>query len=327
MKRQDAKATVFSVIIPVYNRANLVARAVDSVVNQTFQDFEIIVVDDGSTDNVDEVVAAIDDPRIKFIRVANGGASAARNVGIDHACGQYVAFLDSDDIFLPHHLETLKRALDEMPEAAIYSPVIADRGQGRSFIKPPRGIRPGEDMATYLINERGFIQTSGLALPLERARRVRYRNDARYGDDTDFAIRLQLDGCEFHMVDEPGVVWADGAGLDRLSSTTSALQSFEWLEDLKGRIPDRAYYAYRGWHVAKKLYPPSFLTSQKLFWQGLAHGAFSRKLALIVFLQIVLPDKVYRWLANRNAKTETPYASKDISSRNDSRGGIGMHKD
>jgi len=86
-----------SVIIPTYNRAYLVGRAIRSVLNQTYQDFEIIVVDDGSTDNTEEVVKSFNDPR--------RGGSAARNTGIRAARGEYIAFLDSDDEWLPEKLE------------------------------------------------------------------------------------------------------------------------------------------------------------------------------------------------------------------------------
>jgi len=83
------KAPKVSVVIPTYNRAHLVGRAIRSVLNQTYQDFEIIVVDDGSTDNTKEVVKSFNDPRIRYIRhEKNRGGSAARNTGIRAARGK-----------------------------------------------------------------------------------------------------------------------------------------------------------------------------------------------------------------------------------------------
>ena len=95
-----------SVIIPVFNRPTAVRRAIESVLAQTFGDLELIVVDDGSTDTTPDVVARMLDPRIRLLRTdGNRGASAARNAGINHSTAPYVAFLDSDDEWLPTKLE------------------------------------------------------------------------------------------------------------------------------------------------------------------------------------------------------------------------------
>jgi glycosyltransferase involved in cell wall biosynthesis len=95
-----------SVVIPTYKRANIIRRAIDSVLKQTFQDFEIIVVDDCSNDNTEQVVKAIQDRRIIYIKhTTNKGGCAARNTGIKAAGGEYIAFLDSDDEWLPKKLE------------------------------------------------------------------------------------------------------------------------------------------------------------------------------------------------------------------------------
>lgn len=100
-----------SVIIPTYNRADILCRAIDSVLSQTYQDFEIIIVDDGSTDKtkevLDEYMAGMDPSssrKIKYIYKENGGAGSARNAGIDAASGDYIAFLDADDFILKDSL-------------------------------------------------------------------------------------------------------------------------------------------------------------------------------------------------------------------------------
>ena len=93
-----------SVIIPTFNRAEVVSRAVNSVLNQTFKDFECIVVDDGSTDETDSVLRGFAD-KIKVIKTENRGVSAARNTGAKLAAGKYIAFLDSDDEWKPKKLQ------------------------------------------------------------------------------------------------------------------------------------------------------------------------------------------------------------------------------
>lgn len=93
-----------SVIIPTYNRAERICRAVDSVLAQKFVDFECLVVDDGSTDETADKLAKYDDPRLKLLWRENGGVSAARNFGIEKSCGEFIALLDSDDEWVPEKL-------------------------------------------------------------------------------------------------------------------------------------------------------------------------------------------------------------------------------
>ena len=98
-----------SAIIPTYNRANIVIRAIQSVLNQTYQNFELLVIDDGSQDNTEEIVTGIHDNRIKYIRhEKNKGVAAARNTGIEAAKGEFIAFLDSDDEWLPNKLKRIR---------------------------------------------------------------------------------------------------------------------------------------------------------------------------------------------------------------------------
>jgi glycosyltransferase involved in cell wall biosynthesis len=108
-----------SVIIPTYNREDFMAEAVQSVLDQTFQDFEIIVVDDGSTDNTKKLLEQIGDHRIIYVNQENRGSPAARNKGIIISKGGYIAFLDSDDIWLPENLEIKVKLLDERPDIAL----------------------------------------------------------------------------------------------------------------------------------------------------------------------------------------------------------------
>src|SRR6056297_1668487 len=107
-----------SVIVPTYNRADALPRTVESVLGQTLDDLELIVVDDASTDDTPAVIDDYDDDRVQFVQhERNQGASAARNTGIDRAEGDYVAFLDSDDVWRPTKLEkqvqTLARRGDD----------------------------------------------------------------------------------------------------------------------------------------------------------------------------------------------------------------------
>jgi glycosyltransferase involved in cell wall biosynthesis len=288
----------FSVVIPVFNRADVLEHAIRSVLEQSFQDFEIVIVDDGSKDRPEDVVARIGDPRIRIISKQNGGGAAARNLGFDRAEGRYVALLDSDDRFLPHHLENMARIFREDPDVVAYSRMIVDRGNGVTMIKPPRGLRPDEHMATYLLCDRGFVPTITVALPTEIARRVRY-SGWRPAEDTDFAIRLYLAGCRFRMIDEPGAVWNDAYDPNRTSAGRKTASLMPWLDSMKPSIPPRAYYGGRGWAIAKGVVVARPLTALHYYLSAVLRGCYHPRLAAIIFLQIFLPDSLYRRIADR----------------------------
>jgi glycosyltransferase involved in cell wall biosynthesis len=116
--RKIEKTPLISVIIPTYNRAGVVEEAVDSVLAQEYNDFELIVVDDGSTDNTSEALAPYGDD-VTVLFQENKGVSAARNRGIAKASGRYIAFLDSDDLWLPGKLSAQVEFFNERPDALI----------------------------------------------------------------------------------------------------------------------------------------------------------------------------------------------------------------
>ena len=107
-----------SVIIPTYKRAAYLKEAVESVLAQTFEDWELIVVDDGSPDNTGEIVETLRqrDHRIRYIRQSNGGWCAAQNIGVSHAKGNYIALLDNDDLWLPEKLNVQVSFMESHPE-------------------------------------------------------------------------------------------------------------------------------------------------------------------------------------------------------------------
>lgn len=110
----------FSVIIPLYNKEDYIAETLKSVLNQNFTDFEIIIIDDGSTDESIKVISQFNDPRINIIQQSNKGVSFARNLGIEHAKADYIALLDADDLWYENHLFQLKKQIELFPDAGLY---------------------------------------------------------------------------------------------------------------------------------------------------------------------------------------------------------------
>jgi glycosyltransferase involved in cell wall biosynthesis len=127
-----------SVIIPTYNRGAGIRESLRSVLQQTWQDFEIIVVNDGGDDAVEPILRDLDDPRIRYHKLErNEGKSAARNAGIRLARGRYIAYLDDDDVYLPEHLASLVRALAEGGHQVAYSSTrgVLGRWEDGSFVR------------------------------------------------------------------------------------------------------------------------------------------------------------------------------------------------
>lgn len=114
----DNKPSI-SVVIPTYNRAEFLREAVDSVRSQSYADFEIIIVDDGSADSTTNIVSSMKDSRIVYLKQKHGGVSAARNLGISRSRAPFISFLDSDDLWLPRKLETQMDFFRTHPEASI----------------------------------------------------------------------------------------------------------------------------------------------------------------------------------------------------------------
>ena len=124
-----------SVVIPLYNKAPHILGTLSSVLAQDLQPLEIIVVDDGSTDNGAEIVARMDNVLIKLHRQANRGVSAARNAGVAMATGSHIAFLDADDEWYPQHIETLLALIQRFPGLGAYSTMHVIR-HGNAEIRP-----------------------------------------------------------------------------------------------------------------------------------------------------------------------------------------------
>jgi glycosyltransferase involved in cell wall biosynthesis len=289
----------FSVVIPVYNRADVLDGALRSVLAQTEQDFEIIVVDDGSKDDPARVVESFNDPRIRFHRQINRGGGSARNAGIDLARGRFTAFLDSDDVYLPGHLATMRKLLEGTSGTVGYARMIVDRGEGRTILKPPRAIRPGEHMATYLLCDRGFVPTITVVVDTPTARRVRYHENLRAAEDTDFAIRLFLDGCRFVMAEAAGAVWRDIPDPNRTSAGRKGGRMIPWLEEIRPQVPSRAYHGCRGWAIAKHVAMTNRFEALRLYLAALFRGCYRPGLAGIIFLQIFMSDGAYRNMADQ----------------------------
>jgi len=180
-----------SVLLTVYNRAQLVGEAIRSILDQTYHDLELVVVDDGSTDHSLNVVRSFDDPRIRIVaQRANRGIPATRNNALDHARGRYIAWLDSDDVARPTRIAEQLDFLEAHPEVAMAGSCAGkiDR-EGRRL----SGVRlvpfASEDIAAWHLFTSAFQQSSLLGRA-DVLQRYRYRADFPVCEDLELTARI-----------------------------------------------------------------------------------------------------------------------------------------
>jgi glycosyltransferase involved in cell wall biosynthesis len=212
-------SALVSVIIPTYNRANVIICAIDSVLNQTYKNMELIIVDDASRDNTEERVKGFNDSRIKFVRhKINKGGSGARNTGIGEAKGDYIAFLDSDDEWLPEKIEKqiLMFKCADPKVGLIYTGVLRVDENGRiteQIVPKEKG-----DLCGKLLEGNFIGTTSAIMARRSCIMRVGGFNDSLPScQDWDFYIRLSR-VCHFDFIPDPLVRFYCGKCYNRITS-------------------------------------------------------------------------------------------------------------
>lgn len=215
----DERAPAISVVLPVYNRENAIAEAVRSVLSQSFESFELIVVDDGSTDRSCEMIEQFDDPRLRAIRLAeNAGGNAARNRGIEAARAPLIAFLDSDDSYLPHKLDFTVRFFADHPEVDVLLDSFIKRYPERDRDDLELRNPVLEDQAKILealFNRRIWKATPGIAVRRDAAIRAGLFDEAlKRRQDFDFILRLAKVG---RLASSDEIGWVKNYSTDTIS--------------------------------------------------------------------------------------------------------------
>ena len=187
----------FSVIIPAYNAEKTINRAVSSVLTQTFEDFELIIVDDGSNDNTEAYINIFQDKRIKYYRQKNNGVSFARNKGIEESIAEYICFLDADDEWKKDHLEVLSEMIENYKDCGIYVTgheirLLNGKTKNR-FTEITKNINEGIHQDGYeILNKYGyFIHTNSVCCKREVFDKVgKFALGIKNGEDDDMWFRI-----------------------------------------------------------------------------------------------------------------------------------------
>lgn len=187
---------MLSVVIPLFNKEKSIYSTLLSVCSQTFMDFEIIVVDDGSSDGGGETARAFPDSRVRYFRKSNGGVCSARNRGIQESRGEYIAFLDADDQWDKQYLQEQVRMIEDFPEAAMWGINFAELSNGTIIRKQETGLPEG--FRGYVAN---YFQIPGRVSDLFCSSSVVIRKDVfnkvglfdegiKYSEDNDMWFRI-----------------------------------------------------------------------------------------------------------------------------------------
>ena len=271
-----AEIPYFSIIVPTYNRAKNVNFTIDSVLEQTYQNFELIIVDDCSEDydELATLVKNINDPRIKLHRHSeNKNGAAARNTGINLAEGKIICFLDSDDTWPANRLALSKKFIEQHPASAeriFYGQVdfkFPEQSQGE--VKPGKGCG-SHDMSEYLFLQGGLIQTSTIMCDKSVAKAIKFDERYRRHQDYDFCLRAAACGYQFEFINDVLSNWLRLKG----ASTYAKGATFDfccfWLNEMSAYMTEKGASAYSAKVLAPIAFESgNFLSGMKLLFVNL----------------------------------------------------------
>ncbi len=238
-----SSSPLISVIIPMYNTSQYISKTVESVLSQTYDNFEVIIVDDGSTDNGAQIVKLLmqRDSRIKYIFQSNQGVSAARNNAIEHSQGDFIAFLDSDDLWLPSKLEKQINRLVATGMEACYCgyQYFSEATKGEVF---PKRYQEGK-ILLEVIKEKISVWTSTVVVKKSviMDNSIIFRSGLNWAEDMDFFYRL-LYKCEFCCVKETLALYRQRPNSlsyspDRLPEIQLWREFSQWVQTTQSSIP------------------------------------------------------------------------------------------
>ena len=271
-----------SVVIPVFNRADLIARTVETVTNQTYGNWELIIVDDHSSD---DLLAALEKlptfDRIKYVRhEVNKGVSAARNTGIETASGKYISILDSDDEWHPEKLERQVRCSEstEDPENVL----CATRGRilyddGSFKVIPERDMAPGERFDEFLFVSKQFTATSSLFFSRSLGLKYPFAEHLRQYEDYLFYMTLGSHGAKYVLVDQILTTYHCDDRPGRLGRRDNLENSQKFFVDAETHMSRKAQLAFQSDYFAPFLWQTNKPQSLGILIKAFTSGAIGVK--------------------------------------------------
>jgi glycosyltransferase involved in cell wall biosynthesis len=293
---------LISVVIPLYNSEKTIKETLDCVFRQTFSDWEIIAVNDGSTDATLEILAAIKEPRLKVFSYPNGGISVSRNRGLALAQGEYIAFLDHDDLWTPEKLELQLKALQENPQVAIAYSWVDLIDETNQFIRSCARIKVHNNLLAKLLSTNFLYTASNPLIRKEALIKVGGFDESVFGpEDWDLFLRLAAN-YPFVEVPRPQVLFRMTAGSASTNLARQETETLKVIERAFAQAPESLqqikkptianlymYFAFRALEVPSGR--KNGLVAAHYFWLAIINNLSllkKRKTILVVLFKIAV---------------------------------------
>lgn len=311
MREVSGNAPTVSVIIPVYNGAATIGDTIDSILVQTRTDFELIIINDGSTDHTLSVVSAFKDSRIKVHSFENKGLSASRNRGIDLSCGKYISFIDADDQWLPEKLSGQVEALEKKPGAAVAYSWTTLFDETRTY--PAEKLYYQDNIVGPLLRRNFIGSGSNILARREAIRETGYFDETlKSCEDWDYFLRLAK---RFHytVVPRADILYRISSAsmssrIDEMLASSTAVVKKALAENpgysVAGVLSDR-FFALSKIALGRAAYRTDVLKAGNLLIQSLPVKLMQPKEVLAQSLKIIilflLSPALYRTLKGNRA--------------------------
>lgn len=281
------KAFVFSIIIPTYNRAHLILNTLNSIKNQKFSDFELIIIDDGSTDNTKEIVENyISESGMQnchYFYKTNGERGAARNYGITKATGQWITFLDSDDVFYSNHLNIASEFISKNNEISLFHSAYEFRNQNNELLR--KVIYPTDGNLNDAILKGNLFSCFGIFLRANVFYELNFEEDRALSGSEDWLLWLllsarykihlqpQITGCMIQHDERSVLGFNEGKLISRTNMLVAKLNEDKVFFERYGRnVIDRIHGHMLTYSALHLLLSGSKLKAIKLFFEGLKYS-------------------------------------------------------
>lgn len=292
----NIKEDLVSVVVPTFNRAKVIKNCLSSILNQTYSNLEVIVVDDASDDKTESIVTSIDDSRIKYIRLRqNTQGTKPRNIGIENSHGKYIAFLDSDDTWLPNKIEkqlSYIKKNDSKDVLCFTGVILSGLGDLDEKIVINRNLNQNEVIIDYIINV-GWVQCGTFMCSSEIAKKTKFSSTVRKHQDWDFCYRLAKNNCKFIYLEEALTVYNMADENNQISRNKRFDLSLEWINSIKNDISVKNYYLFLINYVTHNM----ILTNNKKdAWQIYRKALGHRAITFLGFIKGTIKCLLLNWI-------------------------------